>query len=86
MAKGKTKAGGKPANAKDNAGKGSRSLARRTRGRGRKEATFPVAPPKTELPDGYLDALSDIKSRIQQARLKTVLAANSAMVLLYWDI
>jgi len=61
-------------------------LARRTRGRDGKEASFPVAPPKAELPDGYLAALSDIKSRIQQTRLKTALAANSAMILLYWDI
>ncbi len=67
-------------------GKDSQSLARRTRGREREEATFPVAPPKTELPDGYVDALSEIKARIQKARLKTVMAANSAMVLLYWDI
>jgi hypothetical protein len=47
---------------------------------------FPVAPAKVELPNDYVDALSEIKRRIQQARLKTVLAANSAMILLYWDI
>ena len=72
--------------AEDTAGKGSSSLARRTRGRGRAEAAFPVAPPKEEFPIGYLDALSEIKNRIQQTRLKTVLAANSSMILLYWDV
>lgn len=86
MAKGRNKTNKTPRNSQKNAGQGSRSLARRTRGRDGKEASFPVAPPKAELPDGYLAALSDIKSRIQQTRLKTALAANSAMILLYWDI
>jgi len=84
-AKGKTMADGEPKKvSRENAG--SRSLTRRSRGRETKDAAFPVAPPKAELPDGYLAALSDIKSRIQQTRLKTALAANSAMILLYWDI
>ncbi|MGE0824883.1 MAG: YhcG family protein [Candidatus Binatia bacterium] len=38
------------------------------------------------MPSGYASLLRDIKQRIQQGRLQTVLAANSAMVLLYWDI
>lgn len=86
MAKGKTGSGAKPPRSNNVADKESSSLARRTRGRGRDGAAFPVAPPKVELPDGYVDALSEIKDRIQQTRLKTVLAANSAMILLYWDI
>ena len=85
MAKSETEGDGKPQkNSRENAGSGS--VARGTRGRGGKDASFPVAPPKAELPDGYLAALSHIKSRIQQTRLKTALAANSAMILLYWDI
>jgi len=55
-------------------------------GRQRKGAMFSVAPPRAELPDGYAETLRDLKQRIQQERLRTVLAANSAMVLLYWDI
>src|SRR3972149_5764873 len=49
-------------------------------------ASFPVAPPPSELPRGYAKTLGEIKQRIQQERLRVVLAANSAMVLLYWDV
>jgi hypothetical protein len=86
MVKGKKGSAAKAPGSKNVADNGASSLARRTRGRGREEAAFPVAPPKAELPGGYVDALSEIKNRIQQTRLKTVLAANSAMILLYWDI
>jgi predicted nuclease of restriction endonuclease-like (RecB) superfamily len=55
---------------------------RGTRGR----ASFPTSPPLAELPSGYAETLSEIKQRIQQERLRVVMAANSAMVLLYWDI
>jgi len=60
---------------------------RRSRGRVREEeASFPVAPPRVELPASYAEMLGEIKQRIQQERLRVVMAANSAMVLLYWDI
>ena len=59
---------------------------RRARGRAREEAVFPISPPRAELPGDYAEALTEIKRRIQQERLRVVLAANSAMVLLYWDI
>ena len=55
-------------------------------GRRRKEALFPVAPTRAGLPSGYAEILRNLKQRIQQERLRTVMAANSAMVLLYWDI
>ncbi len=55
-------------------------------GRQREEALFPVAPPLSDLPENYAEALKEIKTRIQQERLRVVLAANSAMVVLYWDI
>jgi predicted nuclease of restriction endonuclease-like (RecB) superfamily len=38
------------------------------------------------LPVDYADALGAIKQRIQEERLRVVLSANAAMVLLYWDI
>ena len=60
--------------------------ARYSRGRTRDEASFPVPPPHVGLPQTYGAVLNDIKQRIGAARLKTVMAANSAMVLLYWDI
>jgi predicted nuclease of restriction endonuclease-like (RecB) superfamily len=45
-----------------------------------------VASSRAELPRGYAKTLGEIKRRIQQERLRVVLAANTAMVLLYWDI
>jgi predicted nuclease of restriction endonuclease-like (RecB) superfamily len=59
---------------------------RNSRGKTRAGASFPVPPLRIELPSGYAETLSEIKRRIQQERLRVVLAANSAMVLLYWDI
>jgi len=38
------------------------------------------------MPAGYAEALAEIKHRIGQERLRVVMAANSAMVLLYWGI
>jgi hypothetical protein len=59
---------------------------RKVRGRARPGAQFPVAPPSSELPGDYAAALAQIKKRVRQERLRVVLAANSAMVRLYWDI
>lgn len=56
-------------------------------GRSRKvDALFPAAPPVAGLPRSYARTLHDIKERIGKARLSTVLAANSAAILLYWEI
>lgn len=38
------------------------------------------------LPADYPSLLNEIKQQIQVARLRTVLAANSTMILLYWEI
>jgi predicted nuclease of restriction endonuclease-like (RecB) superfamily len=59
---------------------------RLARGRARPEARFPVAPSQAALPEDYAAALAAIKARIQQERLRVVLSANAAMVLLYWEI
>ena len=59
---------------------------RLARGRARGEARFTVAPIKTDLPASYPATLADIKQRVQQSRLRTVLAANAAMVMAYWEI
>lgn len=37
-------------------------------------------------PEGYIEWLKDIKERIQSAQQKAVLAANSEMIALYWQI
>ena len=47
---------------------------------------MPVPVSKTDLPHGYANLLTSLKKRIQQERIKTVLSANCAMVMLYWDI
>lgn len=38
------------------------------------------------LPLGYTDLLRDLKQRIQQAQLRTVLNVNKEIIKLYWDI
>ena len=38
------------------------------------------------MPSGYGRMLSEIKQQIQQARLRTVLAANASMVTAYWEM
>jgi len=62
------------------------SSERKSRGRRRDDASFPVPPTHQGLPSGYGDLLARIKRRIGTERLRTVMAANSAMVMLYWDI
>lgn len=57
-----------------------------SRGKTREGASFPAPPPLAGLPGDYAEALAEIKQRIQQERLRVILAANSAMVLLYWDL
>lgn len=66
--------------------KASTASERGSRGRKRDDASFPAAPLGAELPAGYLDVLGEIKLRIQTARLRTVMAANSALVTLYWEL
>ena len=59
---------------------------RGSRGRQREGASFPVGPSRTRLPTDYTAAFAEIKERIRKERLRVVLAANAALVLLYWDI
>lgn len=61
--------------------------ARRVLGRSRGEkALFPVPPPVAGLPPTYAATLREIEKRVSKTRVSAVLAANAAMVLLYWDI
>jgi predicted nuclease of restriction endonuclease-like (RecB) superfamily len=59
---------------------------RRTRGRTRDDAAFPVPSARAEMPDDYGATLADIKQRVSAQRLRVVIAANAAMIELYWDI
>ena len=59
---------------------------RKQRGKVTDEVVFPLAETLMELPENYLGFIKDIKERIAKTRLETVLAANTAMILLYWEI
>jgi predicted nuclease of restriction endonuclease-like (RecB) superfamily len=59
---------------------------RRAMGRVRDGARFTAPPPAGELPENYGETLANLKDLVRQARLKAVLAANSTMVLAYWDM
>lgn len=59
---------------------------RKSRGRQKQDTTFPVAPVIGELPESYAATLGTLKERIRMERLRVVMSANAAMVLLYWDI
>ena len=62
------------------------TVVRSTRGHTREGASFPVPPSHEGLPIGCVAALNEIKDRIHTERLRTTLAANAAMVLMYWEI
>jgi predicted nuclease of restriction endonuclease-like (RecB) superfamily len=49
-------------------------------------AMIPVSGSHAEMPKGYAGFLATLKERITGERIKAVLSANAAMVLLYWDI
>jgi predicted nuclease of restriction endonuclease-like (RecB) superfamily len=59
---------------------------RTQRGRTDRSAMFPVAAQASDMPADYAAWLAEIKGRIHGERLRLVLASNSVMVLLYWDI
>ena len=59
---------------------------RRSMGRRIPEAAIPAPPGKGALPADYAAVLGEIKERIRTERVRVVLAANEAMVLLYWEI
>jgi len=59
---------------------------RKQRGKVTVQVVFPLAETLMELPENYLGFIKDIKERIAKTRLETVLAANTAMILLYWEI
>ncbi|MCS6804885.1 MAG: PDDEXK nuclease domain-containing protein [Acidobacteriota bacterium] len=60
--------------------KSSSSLAQRA------HARIPASASATDLPADYANLLFQLKERIRQERLRVVMSANAAMVLLYWDI
>jgi hypothetical protein len=63
-----------------------RQPVRLVRGRASQGAAFIASPTLAGLPENYGATLAGIKARIGRERLRVVLAANSAMIILYWDI
>lgn len=47
---------------------------------------LPVADITQKMPHDYSLFLQDLKNRIRNERIKSVLSANAALVMLYWDI
>jgi predicted nuclease of restriction endonuclease-like (RecB) superfamily len=45
-----------------------------------------MSDPKSILPSDYPGFLAEIKKRISRERVRAALSANSAMILLYWDL
>ncbi|MEE3717003.1 PDDEXK nuclease domain-containing protein [Tumidithrix elongata RA019] len=59
---------------------------RLTRGNKREGASLPIAPSKLELPEQYAELFLEIKTKVSSSRLRVVMSANSALVMLYWEI
>jgi len=59
---------------------------RKQRGRADRGAMFPAPAAAGNMPADYAAWLAEIKTRIQGERLRIVLASNSRMVMLYWEI
>jgi len=50
------------------------------------QVAFPIAESLENMPQSYLSFIKNLKERIVQQRLKTVLSANADMIIMYWDI
>lgn len=59
---------------------------RKQRGKVKEQVIFPVPDIKNDLPENYPVFIKEIKERIVTERLRTVVAANSTMISLYWEI
>lgn len=55
-------------------------------GRKREDVSFPAPPLRMGMPAGYAATLNEIKEQIRTERLRVVLSANAAMVMMYWGI
>lgn len=59
---------------------------RKSLGRKKENVIFPIAHPISEMPDGYTDFIQEIKRAVSQQRIKSVVSANTSMIVLYWEI
>ncbi len=60
--------------------------ARKQRGKIKEQVVFPLAETLLNMPSGYSEFISDIKSKISSQLVKTRMSANSDMMLMYWHI
>ena len=59
---------------------------RKSRGGNKPDVIMPAPAPLQEMPENYGEFLAKLKERISRERVKAILSANSALVLMYWDI
>ena len=59
---------------------------RKHMGKDKEGVIFPVAPNFSEMGDGYLQFIEEIKKEIQKQRVSVVMNANTSMICLYWNI
>ncbi len=59
---------------------------RKRMGEDKEGVIFPIAPNFSEMSDGYLQFIDNIKGEIQKQRVSIVLKANAGMICLYWNI
>lgn len=59
---------------------------RKSMGRQNNDVMIPVAPPATEMSEGYFHLRDSIVAQIKENRVRLVLQANAGMIMLYWNI
>ena len=62
------------------------SNTRKSHGKSKKNVIILANSSLLDMPNNYVALFEDIKFKIQQSRLKTVLSVNTALILLYWEI
>ncbi|MEM7127289.1 MAG: PDDEXK nuclease domain-containing protein [Chloroflexota bacterium] len=55
-------------------------------GKEKEDVLFPVADTLANMPADYAALLRDLKTKIHESRLRTVLSVNAALILLYWEM
>jgi len=55
-------------------------------GKKKKQVMFPVSEELSKMPKKYNEFIHEIKQLVINERLKTILSANSSMIIMYWNI
>ncbi len=59
---------------------------RKQRGKDMEKVVFPIAENLSAMPENYKLFIAKLKEQIKKERLKSVLSASSAMIVMYWNI